>query len=208
MFRAPESRRGILESDSGETTSVWRARAVTASESALAEDARADVCVVGAGIAGMTTAYLLAREGKSVVVIDDGPVGGGMTGRTTAHLVNALDDRYFELERLHGERGAQLAAESHTAAIERVEQVVKEEQIDCDFERVDGYLFTPPDESKEILERELKAAHRAGLVTIEMVERAPIADFDTGKALRFPDRKSTRLNSSHANISYAVFCLK
>ena len=53
----------------------------------------------GAGIAGMTTAYLLGREGKSVVVLDDGPIGGGMTGRTTAHLVNALDDRYFELER-------------------------------------------------------------------------------------------------------------
>jgi glycine/D-amino acid oxidase-like deaminating enzyme/nitrite reductase/ring-hydroxylating ferredoxin subunit len=155
-------------------------------QSALAEDAGANVCVVGAGIAGMTAAYLLAREGKSVVVLDDGPIGGGMTGRTTAHLVNALDDRYFELERLHGERGAQLAAESHTAAVDRIEAIVTEERIDCDFERVDGYLFTPPDESKEILERELKAAHRAGLTAVEMVERAPIADFDTGKALRFP----------------------
>ena len=50
----------------------------------------------------MTTAYLLAREGKQVVVLDDGAIGGGMTGRTTAHLVNALDDRFYELERLHG----------------------------------------------------------------------------------------------------------
>jgi glycine/D-amino acid oxidase-like deaminating enzyme/nitrite reductase/ring-hydroxylating ferredoxin subunit len=175
-----------VQTDSGSTVSIWMDTARVPEERALTKDLRAEVCVVGAGIAGMTTAYLLAREGEAVVVLDDGPIGGGMTGRTTAHLVNALDDRYFELERLHGERGAQLAAESHTAAIERVEQVVKEEQIDCDFERVDGYLFTPPDESKEILERELKAAHRAGLVTIEMVERAPIADFDTGKALRFP----------------------
>ena len=156
------------------------------SESALAEDARADVCVVGAGIAGMTTAYLLAREGKSVVVIDDGPVGGGMTGRTTAHLVNALDDRYFELERLHGERGARLAAESHTAAIDRVERVVTEEKIDCDFERLDGYLFVPPGDAKKILDDELEAAHRAGLKEIEKVERAPLADYDTGPALRFP----------------------
>ena len=175
-----------MQNDSGQTTSVWMDTARVPPQPTLAEDMRADVCVVGAGIAGMTTAYLLAREGKAVVVLDDGPVGGGMTGRTTAHLVNALDDRYFELERLHGERGARLAAESHTAAIDRVEAIVKEEQIDCDFERLDGYLFTPPDESKEILERELKAAHRAGLVTIEFVERAPIADFDTGKSLRFP----------------------
>src|SRR2546423_9922407 len=134
---------------------------VPASESALAEDARADVCVVGAGIAGMTPAYLLAREGKSVAVVDDGPVGGGMTGRTTAHLVNALDDRYFELERLHGGRGARLAAESHTAAIDRVEAVVAEEKIDCDFERLDGYLFVPPGDAEKILDHELEAAHRA-----------------------------------------------
>ena len=52
----------------------------------LGEDTVADVCIVGAGIAGMTTAYSLAAEGTSVVVLDDGPVGGGMTRRTTAHL--------------------------------------------------------------------------------------------------------------------------
>lgn len=62
---------------------------------------RASVCTVGAGIAGITTAYLLVRAGKSVVVLDDGPIGGGKTGRTTAHFVAALDDRYFELEKLH-----------------------------------------------------------------------------------------------------------
>jgi glycine/D-amino acid oxidase-like deaminating enzyme len=128
-----------MQSDSGQTTSIWMDTAHVPQRHELAEDLRAEVCVVGAGIAGMTTAYLLAREGKEVVVLDDGPIGGGMTGRTTAHLVNALDDRYFELERLHGERGAQLAAESHTAAIDRVEAIVAEEKIDCDFERVDGY---------------------------------------------------------------------
>src|SRR5947209_8813625 len=153
------------------------ATAETPSEPVLAEDERADVCVVGAGIAGMTTAYLLAREGKSVVVIDDGPVGGGMTGRTTAHLVNALDDRYFELERLHGGRGARLAAESHTAAIERVETIVTEEKMDCDFERLDGYLFVPPGDAKKILVFERDAAHRAGLTEIEKVERAPLAHY-------------------------------
>src|SRR6266550_3687089 len=156
------------------------------SDGALATNTSADVCIVGAGIAGMTTAYLLAREGKQVVVLDDGPIGGGMTGRTTAHLVNALDDRFYELERLHGERGAQLAAQSHSAAIDHVEMIVKTEGIECEFERLDGYLFVPPNESKEQLENELKATHRAGLTGIEMVDRAPIKDFDTGKCLRFP----------------------
>ncbi len=104
----------------------------------LGADTAADVCIIGAGIAGMTTAYVLAAEGRNVVVLDDGPVGGGMTQRTTAHLTNAIDDRYVHLERLHGRGGARRAAESHTAAIDRIEAIVREESIDCSFERLDG----------------------------------------------------------------------
>jgi glycine/D-amino acid oxidase-like deaminating enzyme/nitrite reductase/ring-hydroxylating ferredoxin subunit len=155
-------------------------------ETPLAGRTSADVCIVGAGIAGMTTAYLLAREGKSAVVLDDGPIGGGMTARTTAHLVNALDDRYFELERLHGEEGARLAAESHTAAINAIEAIVEQEAIKCEFERLDGYLFVPPRESQKVLDDELAAVHKAGLTDIEKVERVPWDSYDTGPALRFP----------------------
>lgn len=174
-----------MDDDTKQTVSIWMDTGVLLNETSLTEDARADVCIVGAGIAGTTTAYLLAKEGKSVVVLDDGPIGGGMTGRTTAHLVNALDDRYFELERLHGEKGARLAAESHTAAIDRVEAIVKKEWIDCEFERLDGYLFVPPGDAMKILDDELEAALRAGL-KLEKVERAPIDSYDTGAALRFP----------------------
>jgi glycine/D-amino acid oxidase-like deaminating enzyme/nitrite reductase/ring-hydroxylating ferredoxin subunit len=119
-------------------------------------------------------------------VLDDGPIGGGMTGRTTAHLVNALDDRFFDLERLHGEQGARLSAESHTAAIDLIERIVSEESIDCDFTRLDGYLFVPPGESQDILDDELEAGRRAGL-DLQKVERAPL-DYDTGPALRFPNQ--------------------
>ena len=152
----------------------------------LTENARADACVIGAGIAGLTTAYLLAKKGKKVVVIDDGPIGGGMTCRTTAHLSNAIDDRYYEVERLHGEEGARLAAASHFAAIEAIEAIVRHEQIDCDFARVDGYLFLPPDGSPDELLSEYSAALRAGVEGLEWVDRAPIEGFDTGRCLRFP----------------------
>src|SRR5215207_5078513 len=177
-----------METDSGQSTSVWMATAEVPAASPLQEDARADVCVVGAGIAGMTTAYLLAREGNSVVVLDDGPVAGGETSRTTAHLTNALDDRFYELERLHGEHGARLAAESHTRAIDRIEEIVEEEGIDCDFARLDGYLFVPPGDSTEQLGHELRAAHRAGLTEVEYVERVPFDAYDFGAALRFPSQ--------------------
>ncbi|HEX3280773.1 MAG TPA: FAD-dependent oxidoreductase, partial [Pyrinomonadaceae bacterium] len=65
------------EGEPEQTLSVWTDTAAIPLETPLTERITADVCVVGAGIAGMTTAYLLAREGKSVVVLDDGPIGGG-----------------------------------------------------------------------------------------------------------------------------------
>jgi glycine/D-amino acid oxidase-like deaminating enzyme len=66
----------------------------------------ADVCVIGAGIAGLTTAYLAAAAGRSVAVFDEGPIGSGQTGRTSAHLASEIDDRLIEIERLHGAEGA------------------------------------------------------------------------------------------------------
>lgn len=174
-----------MSTDSGRTTSVWMNTEVPELPP-LTSDIRSTVCVIGAGIAGMTTAYLLARAGRAVVVIDDGPIGGGETGRTTAHLTAALDDRYIEIEKMHGEGGSLIAAESHTAAINRVESIIALEDIDCDFERVDGYLFLGGEDKKDLLEDELRAAQRAGLSDIKLVERAPLDFFDTGPALKFP----------------------
>ena len=170
----------------GQSVSLWMATAAAPNRNALAEDTHADVCIVGAGIAGITTAYLLAKQGKSVIVLDDGEVGGGQTQRTTAHLSNALDAHYFEIEKLHGSEGAKLAAGSHTEAIDRIESIIHEEQIACDFVRLDGYLFLPPGESVELLDRELAAAHRAGLTDVELFPRVPLSHFDTGPCLRFP----------------------
>src|SRR5438067_5158763 len=168
------------------SVSVWMRTAEVPEFAPLKRDARADVCVVGAGIAGLSTAYLLARAGKSVVVLDDGPVGGGQTRRTTAHLSNEIDDRYTEIERLHGEEGARRAAESHGAAIDHIESVVAQEQIDCEFSRLDGYLFNPPGESPVGLYEEREAARKAGLAGADIVAHAPVEAFDTGPALRFP----------------------
>ena len=173
-----------MVSDSGKTVSPWFATVEMPPCPALNQDISVDVCIVGGGISGLTTAYLLSREGKKVAVLEDGPIGAGETGRTTAHIVNALDDRYYELERLHGQKGIQLAAASHTAAINKVEEIVQAEKINCDFMRLDGYLFEPPNKDKKNLDLERDACLRAGL-NVELVTRAP-TPFDTGPALRFP----------------------
>jgi len=173
-------------SETGRTDSLWMTTAPPRTPHPLAEDLRADVCVIGGGLAGITTAYHLVREGRRVVLLEQGALGAGETGRTTAHLSNALDDRYHVLERLHGQEGARLAAASHAAAIDRIEAIVAEEGIACDFRRLDGYLFVPPGESLDILDAEFEAARRAGLADLRMVPRVPVPGFDSGPALLFP----------------------
>ena len=137
----PEPEPPPMKSETGESQSVWMATADVPAGKPLEGSAEADVCIIGAGIAGLSVAYFLAKAGKKVVVLDDGPIAAGQTRRTTAHLANALDDRYYEIIRERGEEAARLAAESHTAAIEAIETIVGDEAIDCDFARLDGYLF-------------------------------------------------------------------
>ncbi|HEY0529271.1 MAG TPA: FAD-dependent oxidoreductase [Gemmatimonadaceae bacterium] len=175
-----------MQSDSGRTTSVWMGTTEVPQFQPITQDLRVNVCVIGAGIAGMTTAYLLARAGRAVVLIDDGPIGGGETGRTTAHLTAALDDRYYAIAKMHGQDGARIAAESHMSAIHRIESIVSMEDIDCDFQRLDGYLFLGGDSKREELERELQATHKAGINDTEIVERIPFDFWNSGVALRFP----------------------
>ena len=175
-----------MHSDSGHTTSVWMDITEVPQFQPLTQDLRSNVCVIGAGIAGMTTAYLLARAGRAVVVIDDGPIGGGETSRTTAHLTAALDDRYYNIEKMHGEEGARLAAESHMSAIHRIETIASMEDIDCDFQRVEGFLFLGGENTRKDLERELEATQRAGITDTQLVDRIPFGFWDSGPALRFP----------------------
>jgi len=152
----------------------------------LDRDVTADVCVVGAGIAGLSTAYELALDGKSVVVLDDGRIGGGQTARTTAHLASALDDRFSRLEKLHGVDGSRLAAESHAAAIDRIERHVGAEQIECGFERLDGYLFLGPSDAPAFLDAELEAARRARVEGVERLRHAQFPSPVLGECIVFP----------------------
>jgi glycine/D-amino acid oxidase-like deaminating enzyme/nitrite reductase/ring-hydroxylating ferredoxin subunit len=146
----------------------------------------ADVCVVGAGIAGLSVAYGIACDGLSVVVVEDGTIGGGQTKRTTAHLASVLDDRFLEIERIHGTAGARAAAASHAAAIDRIEAIVASEGIDCAFERVDGHLCLAGTRSAAWLDRELDAARRAGLADAERLDTCPGVPGLGGPCLRFP----------------------
>src|SRR5687768_5942365 len=110
-----------MKPESGATSSVWMCTFDVPQYDSLKQDTECDVCVVGAGITGLTAAYMLTRSGKKVIVVDDGSIGGGESARTTAHITNVIDDRYYHIENMHGKEGARLAAESQTAAVNMIE---------------------------------------------------------------------------------------
>ena len=172
--------------DTGRTKSYWMDTAGRVERPPLRGDGEAEICVVGAGIAGLSTAYELAREGRRVIVVEALQAGAGETGRTTAHLANAMDDRFTRLEKLVGEDGARLAAASHGAAIDRIEEIARTEGIECDFRRVDGWLFLGPGEDRSFLDEEVEAARRAGLVA-EIHEKPPVPGVGV-PAIRFADQ--------------------
>src|SRR5688572_14238475 len=94
-----------------------------------------DVCVVGGGISGLTAAVLLARAGKRVALVEGRRIGSGETGRTTAHLTELLDTRYYELSSKFGKDGARQAAESSRAAMDRIEEFTRILGNGCGFTR-------------------------------------------------------------------------
>lgn len=97
--------------------SCWSVDAELPQCAPLWRDVETEMAIVGAGIGGLTTAYRLAREGRRVIVIDGQAPRGGQTGRSSAHLSYAIDDRFHEIERVHGLAAARLVAESHRAAL-------------------------------------------------------------------------------------------
>jgi glycine/D-amino acid oxidase-like deaminating enzyme len=129
----------------------------------LEGNTEAGTVVVGGGIAGLSVAYMLACEGMDVLVVEDGAIGSGESGRTTAHLVNALDNRYYQFHKKYGEEVTRQIAASHTKAIDEIEKIVRNENIDCGFRRTEGYLFLHPNDDPHSLEEEWEAARKAGL---------------------------------------------
>jgi len=138
--------------------------------SALNADTKTDVCVIGAGIAGISVAYELVARGRNVVLLEARDVLSGETGRTSGHLANALDDHYIHIAKKHGHDGARAAADSHTWALNRVGEIAKQLDIECEYRHVPGYEFSQfprgdkkhDDDMKELKE-EAKLAKELGI---------------------------------------------
>lgn len=178
---------GTEKITAGAHESFWTSSTYPLAYTKLSQNIKTDVVIVGGGIAGISIGYALTLSGKRVAIIEDGFIGSGETGRTTAHLASALDDRYYDLERMFGEEKTKLIAESHKSAIDFIEKTINRENIKCDFERVDGYLFLHPTDDIESLKKEYDAATKAGLV-VEQLDDVPGIKNNHGPCLRFPNQ--------------------
>lgn len=172
---------------SGTSVSYWMDTQKIPAFPHLTEDITADTVVIGGGIAGLTTAYVLATKGVDVVLLEKGRILRGETERTTAHLATALDERYSDIIRWAGKERTTLAAESHASAIDFIEDTIKKERIDCGFTRLDGYMISGEGEDPTLLDEELEAAHSVG-IPIEKCDNAPLKEYHTGPCLRFPNQ--------------------
>ncbi|MCI0704086.1 MAG: FAD-dependent oxidoreductase [Planctomycetia bacterium] len=171
---------------SNTTSSPWAFDDSSRRAAPLAGDTKYDVCVIGGGIAGLTTAYLLACEGKSVVVLEaKEKLAAGETEYTTAHLAWVIDDRFSRVASIRGDEIARLSAESHRSAIDLIGEIAMRENIACEFKRLDGYLF-PGADGPDTIREEMVALARLGLPT-ERIDKVPFPACGTGPCLRFPD---------------------
>jgi glycine/D-amino acid oxidase-like deaminating enzyme/nitrite reductase/ring-hydroxylating ferredoxin subunit len=143
---------------------------------ALDEDLDVDVAVIGAGIAGLSTARELARAGRSVAVLEAGRVAAGVTGHTTAKLTALHTLIYDKLRRTRGPEGARLYARSQNEAVEHAAALVDELGIDCDWERRSAYTYVRDASRLDDIKAEARAARAAGLA----------ATFTTDTGLPFP----------------------
>jgi len=166
--------------------SLWMDVAVAPSVRPLQGDGReCDVVIVGAGIAGISTAYELAIEASHVVVLDRGKIAGGITARTSAHLAPLCDDLTSAMISLRGEEMSRLFYESQAAAVDRIEEIQKQESIDCDFRRLDGYLFQALNTDSKIIEDEFEAVCKVGAPVHRLVG-VPLAHCEQQHVLRYP----------------------
>jgi glycine/D-amino acid oxidase-like deaminating enzyme/nitrite reductase/ring-hydroxylating ferredoxin subunit len=149
--------------------------------------ASADVCVIGAGIAGLSVAYSLARAGRKVVVLEAMAVGSGMTSHTTAHVASILDDRFASVIKVRGEENTRLGTEAHRAAIDFIEETSRREGINCGFTRVPGYLVAASEKDHKTLDEEADAAVKLG-VDVERLPAFPGPGFRGGRCLHFPNQ--------------------
>jgi len=188
---------------SEKSVSAWMSTKVMEDAPSLSRSESTEIVIVGSGIAGMSVAYELVKAGKDVVILDRGPIGKGMTSRTTAHLTAQCDDGFHEMIGRRGEELARSWYESQAASIDRIETNQRELHIDCDFRRLEGYLFQAPETEPEMLDREYEATKKVGMPVFQE-KGVPFGGQAATPTLRYPNQATFHPLKYLAGIAAAI----
>jgi glycine/D-amino acid oxidase-like deaminating enzyme/nitrite reductase/ring-hydroxylating ferredoxin subunit len=161
--------------------SIWIDESpIDKTHNSLKNTVKADVCIVGGGITGVTAAYLLTKAGKKVVLLERDMIGGGETAYTTAFITYIFDEYLHDIVRHVGEGTARIVWESGKRAIDLIEEIVTKEKIDCEFKRVPAYVYTNTKKDKEkYLDKEVEIGKRLGF-DISLFESKELGFKNTG----------------------------
>lgn len=173
------------EFSSGKHHPVWSETAKGFEFPSLEKDEETDVAIVGAGIAGITTAFFLTRSGKKVSVFESGKIISGVTGHTTAKITSLHTLIYHFLIEKFGIENAKKYAEANQNAIEKINSLINENKIECDFQRKDAYTYTEKNDGIDSIKKELQACLQLGLP----------ASYETNLPLPFPVKAAIKFSN-------------
>lgn len=153
--------------------SYWLEAQHSIEETSLVTDTHVDIAIIGGGITGVTTAFLLVKEGFKVALVDSGPLLNGTTGHTTAKITVQHDLIYNELVQHIGIEKAHLYYQSNMDALHFIKQIVNQYNIPCHFTEENAYLYGVTQQDKKKLEAEWRAYQRLG-INGELLSSLPI----------------------------------
>ncbi len=156
-----------MNNENKKTETVWSLPEHKAEGSHLAGNVvgtlETDVVVVGGGLAGLLSAYLLNAAGKKVIVLEKNKIGAGATLFTTAFLTQVIDTYYSNLFSMFGQKNTEHIAESHKKAIECIERIIQDEKIDCEFVRCSNFIYANTDKETESLQKEVESLNHVSI---------------------------------------------
>lgn len=168
------------------TSTTWLEGVKDIESVTLKKDLKTDVVVVGAGIAGVLSAYMLSKAGKKVAIIEKGGLEDAVTAYTTAFITYVIDTDASDLIKMYGKDKTSKIWKSGAEGIDLIEKIVKDENIDCEFERVSEYMYALTDGEVKDLEEMKDTAHELGFT--HKLGKGNDLGFKTTGVLEVPDQ--------------------
>lgn len=152
----------------------------------LERDIEVDVCIIGAGITGIMTSYMLLDSGLKMCLIDKGEICSGVTENTTGKVTSEHGLIYNYLEVTFGKEFARKYLKSNEKAIKTIEQIINKENIECEWKRTDNYIYTCTDEYTQRIKDEVETVRNLGL-DAELIKKIDLP-FEIKAGIRFPNQ--------------------